>query len=114
MQLHLEIPQIDAYLSAAEGGVQRASQTPALTTGVAKPCAAEPTSSPMSVVYIKLALDRDNMESYSVQVREHARRDARFPQDPTSNQAFTTEQFVAYRELGHHLAAGVPQAIAAV
>ena len=105
MQLDLEIAAIDAYLTAALNKDPRIGSPPALATGVAKSRVDEPVTPPMSVVYIKLVLDRNQLDSYPAAVREHAKRDHRFPQDPTSNQSFTTEQFVAYRELGRHLAA---------
>jgi len=113
MLLDLEISEIDAYLAAPTTG-RRADAVPALTTGVARPCAKEATTSPMTVVYIKLSLDRQRLDSYPAQVRKHAESDSRFPQDPTSNQVFTTEQFVAYRDLGRHVAADLPQVLASV
>jgi hypothetical protein len=104
MQLDLEIAAIDAYLAAARSG-DVSGPPPALATGVARSRANGASTPPISVRYIKLTLDRTRLESYPQAVQDFARRDPKFPQDPTSNQTFTTEQFVAYRELGRHLAA---------
>jgi hypothetical protein len=114
MQLDLQIPDIDQYLEGARGGPESIRLPPPLAAGLARSTVSAPSTRPMSVVYIKLALDREHLESYPVAVQERARRSPVFPQDPTTNQAFTTEQFVAYRELGRHVASGVQSVIAAL
>jgi hypothetical protein len=68
----------------------------------------------MSVIYIKLGLDRYHLDAYPKAVSEYARKHQRFPQDPTRNQSFTTEQFLAYRELGRHVARDLDKTLAAM
>jgi hypothetical protein len=68
-------------------------------------------SNSISVIYIKLGLDQDHLESYPEPVKEYARKNPHFPQDPTSNQSFTSEQFRAYRDLGRHVARNLDQIV---
>lgn len=105
----LTVAGIDSYLEAADGSSKPAGPTPAVMTGSVKPSKSDPNAPAISVIYIKLGLDRERLESYPSQVIDYARKNARFPQDPTSNQIFTTEQFIAYRELGHHVAASLAE-----
>jgi hypothetical protein len=74
-----------------------------VTTGVVKPLTSDLNAISISLIYNKLGLDRKHLESYSSRVSDYASKNERFPQDPTSNQTFTSEQFVAYWELGHHV-----------
>ena len=57
----------------------------------------------LSVVYIKLGLDRSRLDEFPQEVRAYAEKNDLFPQDPTSDQTFTPEQFTAYRVLGRHI-----------
>jgi hypothetical protein len=69
---------------------------------------------PVSVIYIKLGLDRTRLESYPTHVGEYGRKNSEFPQDPTSNQSFTSEQFIAYRDLGRYVARNLDQIVGAI
>ena len=106
IQLALTVPDIDAYLAAAEGGSKPAGPGPAVMTGEVKPMSGDGRARPLSVIYIKLGLDRDRLGAYPVDVSSYAEKkeNGLFPQDPTRNQSFTREQFMAYRELGRHVA----------
>jgi hypothetical protein len=108
MHLALTVSDIDSYLEAAKGPSKPTGPTTALMTGAVKP-ESTPNSAAISVIYLKLGLDRERLNSYPSQVSDYARKNARFPQDPTSDQTFTSEQFVAYRELGHHVAASLDE-----
>ena len=114
MQLALSVPDIDAYLESAKGGSKPAGPGPAVMTGDVKPIVPDVQIRPMSVIYIKLGLDRYHLDAYPQAVSEYARKHQRFPQDPTRNQSFTTEQFVAYRELGRHVARDLDKTLAAM
>ena len=71
-----------------------------MMTGAVKLLKVDVHAKPMSVIYLKLGLDRNDLDSYPGSVRDHARKHRRFPQDPTRNQSFAEEQFMAYRDLG--------------
>ena len=104
MNLTLTVEDIDLYLQAAEGEHKPTGPTPAVMTGELKPQTGNLGLRPMSVVYVKLGLDRTDLDSYPPQVSQYARNHQLFPQDPTTDQTFTSEQFIAYRELGRHVA----------
>ena len=114
MRLALSVPEIDAYLESAKGIARPNGAGAAVMTGAVKPMMPDVPIRSMSVIYIKLGLDRDRLDSYPAAVGEYARGHHRFPQDPTFNQSFTTEQFVAYRELGRHVARDLDKVMAAM
>jgi hypothetical protein len=103
MDLALTITDIDAYLASAAGTGEPAAP-PAIATGAVKPMTPDANARPISVIYVKLGLDRKRLESYPANVADYARQNSVFPQDPTTNQSYTREQFKAYRDLGHHVA----------
>lgn len=105
------VADIDAYLEAAKGVDKPTGPTAAVMIGDVRSKASAPSVGPMSVVYIKLGLDRTRLDSYPAQVSEYAKTHPLFPQDPTSDQAFTSEQFIAYRDLGRHVASNLPKLI---
>jgi hypothetical protein len=111
MHLALTVPEIEGYLKSSEATARPTGPTPAVMNGDVTLMMAGLRVEPMSVIYIKLGLDRSRLDSYPGNVSDYARKHARFPQDPTSNQSFTTEQFIAYRDLGHHIALSLDQAI---
>jgi Patatin-like phospholipase len=104
-RLCLAIPDIDSYLVQAKAACAPTGPSPAVMTGHVSSLGSDANARPISVVYIKLGLDSTRLDSYPPQVSNYARKNERFPQDPTSNQIFSSEQFVAYRALGHHVAA---------
>ncbi|GGN12230.1 hypothetical protein GCM10010967_55290 [Dyadobacter beijingensis] len=53
---------------------------------------------PGTLIYIKTALNGDE----SADIREYKMQNPKFPQQPTSDQFFTEEQFESYRKLGYH------------
>ena len=110
MHLILTVSDIDRYLESAKGTSKPTGPGAAVMTGEVKPLKSDPSGT-ISVIYIKLGLDRNRLDSYPSHVSEYARRHDVFPQDPTSNQSFTSEQFVAYRELGRHVAENVNEII---
>jgi hypothetical protein len=60
---------------------------------------------PVPLVYVKLALDRRAMSGLPQAVRDYASDEhLRFPHDPTLEQRYTEDRFIAYRELGWYLA----------
>jgi hypothetical protein len=60
---------------------------------------------PVRLVYVKLALDRRAMSGLPQAVRDYASDEhLRFPHDPTVEQQYTEDRFIAYRELGWYLA----------
>ena len=60
---------------------------------------------PVPLVYAKLALDRRAMSGLPQAVRDYASDEhLRFPHDPTLEQEYTEDRFIAYRELGWYLA----------
>lgn len=111
MQMALTVPEIDDYLEAAKGPSKPAAPSAAMMTGAVKLLKVDVHAKPMSVIYLKLGLDRNDLDSYPGSVREYARKHRRFPQDPTRNQSFTSEQFMAYRDLGRHVARKLGQII---
>ena len=59
---------------------------------------------PVPLVYAKLALDRRAMSGLPQAVRDYASDEhLRFPHDPTLEQEYTEDRFIAYRELGWYL-----------
>jgi len=115
MELALRVPDIDAYLESAEGGSKPLGPGPAVMTGDVTPMTPDGPYRPMlSVIYVKLGLDRYHLGDYPQAVSEYARKHAHFPQDPTTHQSYTTEQFVAYRELGRHVARDLDKTLAAM
>ena len=112
MHLLLSVPDIDAYLTS---GISKATgPTAAVMSGDVKPLTPHASGRLMWVIYIKLGLDRSRLESYPHSVSEYAPKNSKFPQDPTSNQSFTSEQFIAYRDLGRHVAYGLRQVLNAL
>jgi len=111
MHLILTVSDIDSYLESAKGASKPTGPGAAVMTGEVKPLKSDPSGRPISVIYIKLGLDRNRLDSYPAHVREYARDNDSFPQDPTSNQSFKSEQFVAYRDLGRHVAANLNEII---
>lgn len=105
MKLNLTVPDIDAYLDATRRSGTPGALTAAVMTGTVTPIERDPAAGPISVVYIKLVLNRGRLDTYPAEVSRYAEKHAVFPQDPTFPPIFTTEQFIAYRELGHHVAA---------
>jgi hypothetical protein len=104
MKVVLTVPQIDTYLEAAKGTGKPTGPTAAVMTGEVNPMKSNVDFRPISIIYIKLGLDRTPLDHpYPKSVSEYARKNSRFPQDPTSHQSFTSEQFIAYRDLGHHV-----------
>jgi hypothetical protein len=103
MDLALTITDIDAYLASAAGTGEPAAP-PAIATGAVKPMTPDANARPISVIYVKLGLDRKRLASYPANVTDYAGQNSVFPQDPTTNQSYTREQFKAYRDLGHHVA----------
>ena len=104
MHLSLTVPDIEAYLASAKGASKPSGPTPAVMTGAVEPITQNVPAKPISsVIYIKLGLDGNRLETYPGSVSEYARENPRFPQDPTSKQSFTSEQFKAYRDLGHYV-----------
>jgi hypothetical protein len=60
---------------------------------------------PVPLVYAKLALDRRAMSGLPRAVRDYASDEhLRFPHDPTLEQEYKEDRFIAYRELGWYLA----------
>ena len=60
--------------------------------------------SPAALVYVKLALDRRAMSRLPQAVRDYASDEhLRFPHDPTVEQQYTEDRFIAYRELGWYV-----------
>jgi hypothetical protein len=114
MHLELAISDIDAYLESAKGFSKPSGPTAAVMTGEVKPMRSPAGARPTSVIYVKLGLDRNRLDSYPKNVSEYAHKNSEFPQDPTSNQSFTSEQFIAYRDLGRHVAHNLDQTIAAM
>lgn len=53
---------------------------------------------PGKLIYIKTAITGDE----STDIREYKLQNPKFPQQPTSDQFFTEEQFESYRKLGYH------------
>jgi hypothetical protein len=58
---------------------------------------------PVPLVYVKLALDRRAMSRLPQAVRDYASEHLPFPHDPTVEQQYTQDRFIAYRELGWNL-----------
>jgi hypothetical protein len=114
MNLMLAVSAIDSYLESAKEANKPTGPSAEVMTGEVKPMKPDADAKPTSVIYIKLGLDRDRLGSYPTLVSEYARKNSQFPQDPTSNQLFTSEQFMAYRELGHHIARNLDQTISAI
>jgi len=63
----------------------------------------EPNSEPGWLLYLKASITGDE----PADVEEYRRKNAEFPQQPTSNQFFSESQFEAYRELGLHVCQAV-------
>lgn len=55
------------------------------------------------MLYLKASITGDE----PADVEEYRRKNAEFPQQPTSNQFFSESQFEAYRELGLHVCQAV-------
>ncbi|MCE6991864.1 patatin-like phospholipase family protein [Dyadobacter sp. CY323] len=56
------------------------------------------TAKPGKLIYIKTALTGDE----PADIREYQMQNPKFPQQPTSDQFFTEDQFESYRKLGYH------------
>ncbi len=108
MQRALTVPDIDSYLESASSERPRTIPSRAVMTGQVTWQESGKAAS-ISVIYIKLGLDRERLDSYPRQVADYARENARFPQDPTTDQTFTPEQFAAYRDLGHDIASDLDE-----
>jgi hypothetical protein len=113
MQLVLVVSDIDSYLDSAKGTSKPTGPSAEVMTGEVKPITSG-ASARLAVIYIKLGLDRNRLDFYPKHVSEYARKNSQFPQDPTSNQSFTSEQFIAYRDLGRHVACNLDQTIGAM
>jgi hypothetical protein len=100
--LLLQIDAINAYLASPPAAPPTAPPTAVMTGRVAPAGDARPGQRVLAVVYVKLGLDRGALDALPPEVRAYAMRNERFPQDPTTDQRFTSEQFTAYRVLGHH------------
>jgi hypothetical protein len=111
MHLNLTVPDIDSYLERAGGETKPTGSIRAVTTGEVRPLESDQYAETTCVIYIKLGLDREHLDAYPKHVADYARKNPRFPQDPTSDQTFTSEQFVAYRDLGHHVAAQLEEIV---
>jgi hypothetical protein len=111
MNLTLVVADIDSYVEAAKGKSKPTGPAMAVMIGDVRPKTSDLGVRPMSVVYIKLGLDRTRLDTYPPQVSKYAQDHPLFPQDPTSDQAFTTEQFIAYRDLGRHVARNLDEPI---
>lgn len=99
--LMLTVDAIDTYLAKNSVGLP-----PAVMTGKVTPTGdLKPGEQCSSVLYIKLVLDKKCPDSLPAEVIAYAEKNDSFPQDPTTNQSFTSEQFSAYRELGRHFGA---------
>jgi hypothetical protein len=102
MHLVFAVSDIDSYLKDANGANKPTGPSPAVMTGEVRAITSK--GKLISVIYVKLGLDRDLLDSYPSSISDYARKNDLFPQDPTSNQSFTSEQFIAYRDLGCHIA----------
>jgi hypothetical protein len=112
MHLVLAVSDIDFYLAPAKGNSKPTGPFAEVMIGEVKPISESGVSArPMSVIYIKLGLDKNHLDAYPMRVNEYARNNSQFPHDPTSNQSFTSEQFIAYRDLGRHVARNLAQTI---
>ena len=97
--LLFQVDAIDSYLANNAAGLP-----PAVTTGIVKPL--DETDSDYrstSVIYIKLVLDASHPNALPSEVLSYADKNSSFPQDPTTNQTYTREQFTAYSKLGHYV-----------
>ena len=95
----LRVEEIEAYLRETPSG-----PPPSVMTGTVAPkSGADCAEGCLSIVYIKLGLDRNQLDSFPPEVRAYAETSHLFPQDPTSDQSFSPEQFTAYRILGRHI-----------
>ncbi len=95
----LEVEAIDTYLAS-----RPKAYPPAVMTGtVTMTNESDRDAQVISVVYIKLAMDKDADITLPPEVLAYATKNQRFPQDPTTNQSFTSQQFKAYRDLGKHV-----------
>ncbi len=111
MKLILTIPDIDAYLDATGRTGKPTAPAAAVMRGTVMPMTGDPATVQTSVIYVKLVLDREHLDTYPEEVRNYARENALFPQDPTFPPIFTSQQFIAYRELGHHVAAALGDSV---
>lgn len=105
MELDLCVAEIDSYLKLAKGANPPVHPTAAVMTGKIKQLKPVSTDVVISVIYIKLGLNHEERDSdlFPSHIREYANENDRFPQDPTSDQTFSSEQFIAYRDLGHYV-----------
>jgi hypothetical protein len=95
----LKVDMIDAYLEN-----RPAEPPPPVMIGAVSPANDADSDEPiLSIVYIKLGLDRSALDLFPSEVRAYAAKNDLYPQDPTTDQSFTPEQFAAYRTLGRHI-----------
>src|SRR5262249_171369 len=87
MHLELTVRDIAAYLEAAKGAGKPTGPPAPVMTGDVQPKKPDVQIRPMSVIYIKLGLDRDRLGAYPEKVRTYAPKNGCFPQDPTSDQS---------------------------
>jgi hypothetical protein len=103
----LQVDAIDNYLENKSSGVP-----PSVMAGKVTVAGSFGTDKPnISVVYIKLGLDRHCLNSFPEEVRDYAEQNPLFPQDPTTNQSFIPAQFTAYRDLGRHIGAAATASV---
>jgi len=95
----LQVEAIDAYLDSRP----KAYPPPVMTGTVTLANESLGEAQKLSVVYIKLALDQDADSTLPPEVLAYAAENPLFPQDPTTNQSFSAQQFKAYRDLGKHV-----------
>ena len=105
--LCLSVTSIDEYLAKCEGPQQPTQSSLSLMEGSVTTLLDDSDWSPNKVFYIKLGMERHRHESYPETVASYALKNDKFPQDPTTDQTFGSEQFVAYRDLGYHVAKGL-------
>ena len=97
----LKVDKIDAYLKKKPD-----APPPSVMMGTVSPAKKiNSDEQSLSIVYIKLAHDRSGLNLFPPEVRSYAEKNSRFPQDPTTDQTFTPDQFTAYQVLGRHIGA---------
>jgi hypothetical protein len=111
MNMILTISDIDAYLDATRRIGKPTAPAAAVMRGTVTPMNGDPAAAQISVIYVKLVLNRERLDTYPAEVSGYARENAAFPQDPTFPPIFTSQQFIAYRELGHHVAATLDEIV---
>ena len=106
--LLLQVNDIDNYLNSSKNSTKPFTPSNAVMLG--EICSkSNPSFRTLTAIYIKLSFDRNKLQDYPSIVGQYACKNEKFPHDPTTNQRYTTEQFVAYRELGHHVAKNIKQ-----